>query len=268
MAESDISPATLLECAVSAARAAGDHALLHRDRRTEAIKADRHDIKLKLDVESQEKAEEIVRATFPGHDILGEEETGTVAGPARAEAGHEWIIDPIDGTINFSHGLPLWCSSVAVRRGEDVLAGAVYSPAMGELYTATVDGKAECNGSPIRVSSVDSIAASIVTTGLDKSNDPARPPLAILQSIVSNVQRPRIMGCAALDICRVAHSQADAYFESGIFIWDVAAAGLIVRQAGGEAEILAHLAENRLMFLASNGLVHEEFKALILDAVE
>jgi len=252
----------LLDVAVEAARAAGTHAVDNYSRRGEAIARSEHDVKLALDVECQEKAEAVIQSRFPAHAIVGEEDALRGKMP-REEADRQWILDPIDGTVNFSHGLPHWACSVAVRSGDLMLAGAVYSPVLDRLYTATVDTPALCNGTPIQVSRISRLDEAIVLTGIDKSPDPAVPPLTSFQRIAQAVQRPRVMGCASLDICSVAEGRGDAYYESGIFIWDVAAAGLIVERAGGAVEHLGPWSGDSLRFLASNGRLHEALRAIV-----
>ena len=256
-----ITPAACLEIAVAAARAAGGHARDQRHRRGEAHQLLAHDVKLALDVECQGIAEKILRARAPGHAILGEESVGA-AETADADTPL-WIVDPIDGTVNFSHGLPFWCCSIGVRLGTRTLAGAVYAPDMDELYTATADGPALCNGAPLHVSSVAAVSEALIMTGLDKQVDPRLPPFEIFRAISVQAQKARIVGTAALDLCRVAAGQADAYFESGIYVWDIAAAALIVERAGGRTELLGELGHGRLRFLASNGLIHEAVRNII-----
>jgi len=256
----------LLEAARAAAQAAGQHALRNRERRSEVVATFAHDVKLRLDLESQEVAESVLRQRFPHHRIRGEESTGPAAGPDDGTC--EWIIDPIDGTVNFSHGLPLWCCSIAVRAAGRMRAGVVYAPALDECYTATDDGPAECNGRRLAVSSVDSLSTALIMTGLDKGIDPRLPPFEIFRTLSSSVQKARIMGVAALDLCRVAAGQADGYFENGIYIWDIAAAGLIVERAGGQSEILADLGGGRLRHIASNGHIHTALRNLIQSVID
>jgi myo-inositol-1(or 4)-monophosphatase len=260
--KTDVAASQLLECAVAAARAGGGHALANMGRRAEALARLKHDVKLKLDVESQEKAESVIRARFPDHAILGEEDPYEARIP-RNDSGCLWIIDPIDGTVNFSHGLPAWCCSVAVQRGQQVVAGAVFAPELNRLFTAAIGQPALCNGEPIHVSSTPTLAASIVCTGTGKNSETGMSPFQFFERIATAAQRPRITGCAALDICFVACGAADGYFESGVFLWDVAASGLIVQQAGGRAEPLEFFDAKRLRFVASNGLIHEELKQLL-----
>jgi myo-inositol-1(or 4)-monophosphatase len=255
------SPSDLLDLAVAAVRAAGTHALTNHARRMEIAQGFAHDVKLKLDMECQVIAEQTILSRFPAHAILGEE-TAESSTPAPA-APYLWIIDPIDGTVNFSHGLPFWCCSVAVRHLGKTLAGAVYAPALGELYTAAVDRSAECNGSPLGVSSVARLDQAMIMTGLDQKVHPGMGRFELFRAIAEKAQKARLMGAAALDLCRVAAGQADGYFEASIFTWDVAAAALVVENAGGRTEILASPAPHRLLFLATNGRIHEELKSLI-----
>ncbi len=256
-----MTPQVCLEIAVTAARAAGGYARAQRHRRGEANQRLAHDVKLALDVECQGIVEAIIRERAPGHAILGEESVGA------AESGDDrtplWIVDPIDGTVNFSHGLPFWCCSIGVRLGARSLAGAVYAPDTDELYTATCDGPALCNGAPLHVSSVAAVRDSLIMTGLDKQLDPRLPPFEIFRAISVRAQKARIIGSAALDLCHVAAGRADAYFEQGIYIWDIAAAALIVERAGGRAEQIGDMGHGRLRFLASNGSIHEAVKDII-----
>lgn len=255
----------LLDTAILATRAAGRYAAKRRDRRTEVAAITAHDVKLLLDVESQAVAERVIRGRYPDHRILGEETAPN--SPAREPGDHyEWIIDPIDGTVNFSHGLPFWCCSIAVHRGGRVLAGAVFAPDFGDLYCAARGLPATLNGRPLRVSSVATLGQALIMTGVEqKTSIRARRP-RIFQAISNNTQKTRVMGCAAVDICRVAAGQADGYFESGIYTWDVAAAGLIVEQAGGRIETLTDNGRHRLAFMATNGRIHAPLRRLILQA--
>jgi len=211
-------------------------------------------------MECQAIAERVIQQVFPDHAILGEETAGETAPDHSA---YVWIIDPIDGTVNFSHGLPFWCCSVAVQHRGRIMAGAVFGPDLNELFTATANGPARRNGQQIRVSRTSRLDAALVMTGLDQKLSRRTKRLSIFRAIAENVQKTRVMGAAALDACRVATGQADAYFESGIYTWDVSAAGLVVERAGGRIETLATPGPHRLVFLASNGRIHAPLKRLI-----
>jgi myo-inositol-1(or 4)-monophosphatase len=266
--------AQLLETAAAAATAGGSHALRNFARRRDAVKTYAHDVKLVLDVECQRVIEQFIRKRFPDHAFLGEEDeteldgnrisTGRTTRPTPDADTLQWIVDPIDGTVNFSSGLPIWCCSVAVRRGTTVLAGAVYAPMLNALYMASIDGPATCNGERIQVSDRRALNESIIMTGMDKNLEPGVPPLACFERIANSCRKARIAGSAAVDLCWVAHGGADGYFEGSIYLWDVAAAGLIVERAGGRTEILARRQEpNQLRYIASNGLIHDQLKAIL-----
>jgi len=255
-------PEALLKVARLAATRAGDHALGNVRRRGEVNVISRHDVKHILDVECQAVATETILAACPGDAILGEETAGE---ECPAPEGAEWIIDPIDGTVNFFHGLPHWCCSVAVRRGGVMQAGVVCAPELGLVFEATLDGPARCNGHPIRCSALADPSHALVLTGSDKTEDPARS-FRFFAALARLVQRPRVLGAAALDICMVARGAAEGYFEHGVYLWDIAAASLIIERAGGASEILKHHGGYRLAFLASNGHLHAALKACLLGA--
>ena len=249
----------LLACAEAAARAGGRHALMHTHRRRIIAETFAHDVKLKLDQECQDVAERTIRKHFPRAVILGEE---TPMAPVATDV--LWIIDPIDGTVNYFHGLPLWCCSVAVQVRGCTAAGAVYAPMLRECYTAHRERSSTCNGKPLAVSDTRRLKNAVMLTGLNKRNYLLNHSIALFQNLSRKTQKLRIMGSAALDICQVAAGRADAFFESGIYLWDVAAAALIVEQAGGRAEIITSGRHYKLQILASNGHLHTPLRRLIL----
>ncbi len=265
----DVSPAVLLSTAVKAAQTAGNHALANRHRKSETVLVAAHDVKLKLDLECQAIAMDIVRTAFPDHAILAEE-SADKGQPAHNPKGspYTWIIDPIDGTVNSTHGLPWWCCSVAVNYEGITMAGAVYAPATDELFTAARGGVATCNGKPLAVSGVKTLKEAMILTGLDQKLTSTMGRLELFRSIADNVQKARVMGAAALDMCRVAGGQADGYFEGGVYTWDVAAAGLIVEMAGGRAEKLGEPTPHQVLYMATNGHIHDEFKALVTSRLK
>lgn len=257
------SPSLLLAVAVQAARRASHHAFAGRARRHDANSIAHNDVKLKLDEECQAIAIRTILDAFPDHGILAEEDTEELADLKARASEYQWIIDPIDGTVNFFHGSTRWCCSVAVRRGGETLAGAVVAPALDLVYEASADGPALCNGEPLHVSATDRPDEAMVLTGADKSEDPRRVPFRFFNAIAGAVQRPRMSGSAALDICSVAHGRADAYFEPGIFLWDIAAGDIILRRAGGTGAILRRFGGHKIAYLASNGPLHETLRQVI-----
>lgn len=242
----------------AAARAAGEHALQHQARRQDALVRSAHDVKLVLDHECQAVAEGVIHRAFPHHHFLGEE-----GGAAGDGSQPQWIVDPIDGTVNFSHGLPYWCNSVAVSVGGRVVAGAVYAPVLQQMYAATAETPATCNDQPIRVSDTVTLDRALVLTGVEKNFDQYPESNQVVTGVASRVQKLRLLGAAALDLCMVAAGRADAFYESGLNIWDVAAAAHIVERAGGRTEIIARLPGGRLRFIAANAHLDQPFRELL-----
>lgn len=234
-----------LDCAIAAARAAGTHARTHQDgpKQTDHVYA--HDVKLRLDRECQEKAEEVIRSRFPDHAVLGEEFSD-----AQTDDPWQWIVDPIDGTVNYFHGLPWWCSSVAVAFEGRILAGAVYIPPLDHLYSATSDGPALRNGKEITCSQRREMSGAMIATSFSQHSPEPTPAPAMVLALNESVQKIRMTGSAAIDICHVASGAIDGYFESSIFLWDVAAAGLIAERAGASTERVEEFETHRFSYLA------------------
>jgi len=208
-----------------------------------------------FDVESQHAAEKVIADRFPDHAILGEESE-----EHREAKGYQWIIDPIDGTVNFAHGMHYWCSSVAVRYDDRILAGCIYAPEFKACYTAHIEAPALKNGQPIHVSKTDKLNESIFFTGLTPNmQTPGHPDIEMFKNLSYNTQKLRINGSAALDICHLAEGVADGYYEGKLHIWDLAAAALIAERAGATVDLFpfpnSHVA---LGILATNGLVHKD----------
>ncbi|MCX6995819.1 MAG: inositol monophosphatase family protein [Kiritimatiellaeota bacterium] len=247
-----------LEIAVAAATAAGRHALKHYGRRRDVVRRSAHDVKLQLDLECQARAEEVIRRHFSEHRVLGEEGGAFRSGPEPL-----WIIDPIDGTVNFTHGLPFWCCSVALQLDGRMVAGAVVLPMLNECYRASRETPAFCNDEPLRVSAVSRRGEALVLTGLHKDPAEAGRALEFLSRLSAATEKTRMLGAAAADLCQVARGRAEGFFESRIYLWDVAAAGLILERAGGRVEVLERYDDVSLRILGTNGLLHDELKALV-----
>jgi myo-inositol-1(or 4)-monophosphatase len=230
-----------LRVAVRAARAAGS--LLRRNWRApkKIEAATQHDVKLALDVRCQNLIERRLRRAFPAVAFLGEE--GTAGDP---RAPYRWVVDPIDGTVNFAYEIPHACVSIALqaRRNKpgkepaggyyETLVGAVLDPFCGELWTAVRGGPARLNGRPIHVSRRARLREAIVAIGFARYDAEWQKKLPPFQDLVRRVRKLRLMGSAALDLVYVASGRMDAYLECGVRLWDIAAGGLIVECAGGE----------------------------------
>lgn len=243
--------------AEAAARAAGRHALDNRARRTEADKRSRHDVKLVLDRECQAVATRVLASCCPGHHIMGEE-----AGELSGGDGYQWVIDPIDGTVNFSRGLPYWCSSVAVQRDGRTLAGAVYAPVLDVCYTAVADGPARRNGEIIRVSDSAVLENAMVLVSSTAHAGDADERGRSLMRLMPAVGKVRILGAAALDLCLVASGEVDGLHHHLLSVWDYAAGALIVERAGGCFET-GFSPDGVSWTLASNGRIHEQLAAAV-----
>ncbi|PDW04147.1 inositol monophosphatase family protein [Candidatus Viridilinea mediisalina] len=197
-----------------------------------------------------------IRERFSDHAILAEE-----GGAVGAEAEYQWLVDPLDGTLNYLHGLPLFCVSLAVlRRGELHLA-AVYDPMRDELFAAERGGGARCNGRKLQVSQTPTLAQALLTTGFPY-NRFSQPDNNLREHnhLLLKAQDIRRPGSAALDLCAVAAGRSDAHWELGLSPWDVAAGALLVLEAGGTITNWAdepwHADDPRMV--ASNGLIHDE----------
>lgn len=231
-----------LKIAEEAARAAGELMRANLNRAKRVNSSEQHDIKLALDVRCQKLIERQLRAKFPEAAVFGEEGT---AGDIHAET--RWVVDPIDGTVNFTYGIPHACVSIALQRrtrasrpGEhpdaafETLAGVVYDPFVEEMFTATKGGTAKLNGKRIRVSDRSRLDEAIVTIGFAKSAASLEKMLPQFNALVHKVRKIRIMGAAALALVYVAAGRFDGYVEGGVRLWDIAAGGLILERAGGD----------------------------------
>ena len=260
----DIPLTHLLDVAICAAEAAGKHAFENKDRRTEVNELLDHDVKLVLDIECQKIAEKVIEAEFPDHGILGEE-----GSQPNGDSPYEWIIDPIDGTMNFSHGFEHWCSSVAVRHNQKVVAGCVFAPEYNTYYTAHIEEAAKLNGEEIRVASTNRLSRAMVVTGLPKimeNSGDAR--LDLFRMLALNTKKLRINGAAALDICRVADGTFDGFFQTDIHLWDYAAAALIAEQAGATSAIYPRRNDPTVAtVLCSNPDLIEGFRAIYTKCI-
>ncbi len=256
-----VSTSRLLDICIAASQAAGRHAVDNFSRRTETLEVGAHDVKLALDVECQGVAGGVVRREFPDHALLGEERG------LREDGEYRWVIDPIDGTVNFSHGVPYWGNSIAVQHHGRTVAGAVSLPMLGEIYAATIDGPATLNGAPVRVSDTADLAHSIVYTGMIETDGDDGVSMRVTTRLAKDVQKLRILGSAAAELCYVACGRGDGYVETTIHLWDLAAGALFVERAGGTCEMLEDLGDYTMRYLASNGRIHAAFRKATLDAI-
>jgi len=221
-----------LDSAIRAARAAGKLLRAEFGSDLEVNVAEAHDVKLELDVRTQRLIEGVLLADFPGHSILGEE--GNSAGPVTAQ---QWILDPIDGTVNYFYGIPHFCTSIAFRQEGVIEVGVILDPMRDELWCVERGGTPMLNGRPIRASTRDKLSDCILTVGFAKTADTIKGGLPLLEKMAHRARKCRMMGSAALDLAYVATGRLDAYIEQGVSLWDIAAGQLLVEAAGGRIEV-------------------------------
>jgi myo-inositol-1(or 4)-monophosphatase len=219
-----------------AARAGGEVLLQWRDRVRAREKAPR-DLVTEADLASQRVIRSIVLGAFPDHGFVGEEDAASGAaggGPALAGRGeYVWIVDPLDGTTNYVHGLRNFSVSVALARRGEVLAGVVLDPVMGECYSAVAGEGAYLNGARLETSGCSRIEQALVAAGFSTGVPRGSLEVARFIEVLHVCQSIRRLGSAALNLCYVAAGRLDAYFASSVKLWDIAAGMLLVREAGG-----------------------------------
>jgi myo-inositol-1(or 4)-monophosphatase len=220
-----------------------------------------NDLVTDADLASEQAIIAAIRAQYPGHSILAEES-------GLNDGGREWrwLVDPLDGTVNFAHGLPFFAVSIAFAGGGDILAGVVLNPLSGELFSARRGKGAELNGKPIRVSATDRVSEALLATGFPYDIRPSFEAVAgRLGHCLKAARGVRRLGSAALDLCFVACGRFDGYWEGHLKPWDIAAGALIAREAGGRVSDLTGrpLAMEATEALASNGRIHQDMLKLM-----
>jgi myo-inositol-1(or 4)-monophosphatase len=250
-----LTAAAALEIAVGAARAAA--AILVERFRGPAIGVRSKSTATDLVSEADERAEQAVvafiRARRPEDGLVAEEGSAS-----ESTTGLRWLVDPLDGTINYLYGIPHWCVSVACADADGAMAGAVFDATRGELFTAARGGGAHLGGRPIGTSSVADPAAALIATGFSYEARERAAQAAIVARAAGSVRDIRRAGSAALDLAWVAAGRLDAYFEVSRSAWDTAAGALLVREAGGEVTWTEHTE-----IVASGRPLHARLVALV-----
>jgi myo-inositol-1(or 4)-monophosphatase len=259
----------MLQTAILAAREAGFILLdnLKKPRRTK-VKGLR-DIVTDADVKAQRAIIEIIQARFPNHDILSEEsDPGSTGSRHCTGRPYIWIVDPLDGTTNYSRRLPYFCTSIALSHQGEVILGVVYDPLRNDLFQAERGKGAHLNDESLRVSQVESLADALV--GFDWARAQAERE-AFAQRVTRmalQVRTLRNLGAAALGLCYVAAGWLDVYLHFSLRPWDAAAGALIVQEAGGVATDFTGRPwqTHSRRCLASNGLLHDEMRSVLTAA--
>jgi myo-inositol-1(or 4)-monophosphatase len=252
----------LLATAIDAVLRAGDIQLAAFGGSIRVDKKGIIDLVTEVDLSVERMFRAMIAARFPGHDVLAEE----IAGGAATGSRFCWIFDPLDGTTNFAHGLPIFCASLALEIEGRVEIAAVYDPCRRELFTAERGGGAYLNGSPLRVSRVATLIDALLVTGFPYDvHTSAHEIVGLFDAFIRRAQAVRRLGSAALDLCYVAAGRMDGFWERRLKPWDVAAGALIVEEAGGCATGMdgSRFACRAGHVVASNGPIHDEMLATI-----
>jgi myo-inositol-1(or 4)-monophosphatase len=222
------------------------------------------DLVTEVDLECERMCRAVLAERFPDHDILAEELGATAA--AKRPSRFRWVFDPLDGTTNYAHGLPIFCSSLALEIDGRAEVGAIYDPSRRELFTAERGQGARVNGTPLQVSSTEDLIDALLVTGFPYDVHRQTGDLvALFGEFLGRARAVRRLGSAALDLCYVAAGRLDGFWEQHLKAWDVAAGALIVEEAGGRVTGMDGTSFDPAAghVVASNGRVHEAMRAVI-----
>ncbi|MDQ3659495.1 MAG: inositol monophosphatase [Actinomycetota bacterium] len=255
------SPEHLLDIASRAATGAGG-LLLERfgdPARGVTTKSTPTDVVSDADRDSQELIVSLLRSERPGDGVVSEE-----GAAGDSETGLTWVIDPLDGTVDFLYGIPQWCVSVAVADDDGWLAGVIYDPPRKELFTATRGGGASRNEQSATLSQQQDLSQALVATGFSYDSRIRRAQAEVVLRLLPEVRDIRRAGSAALDLAWCACGRVDAFFEADMHVWDRAAGELLISEAGGViTPLMPPLGDGQGVVAANQGL-HDALRALVL----
>jgi myo-inositol-1(or 4)-monophosphatase len=248
-----------LATAIEAVMRAGEVQMAHFGRDVQIEKKGAIDLVTQIDLDVERAFRTMIAERFPDHAVLGEE----FSDAAQRQEVPEfcWVFDPLDGTTNYAHGLPIFCSSLALEiRGEPVVA-AVFDPTRRELFTAAAGQGAWLNGAPLRVSRAETLIDSLLVTGFHYGvqKDPEEV-LQLFEAFIRRARAVRRLGSAALDLCYVGCGRLDGFWEKKLQPWDIAGGALIVKEAGGTVTTVHGdpFSSRGGSVLATNGRIHQQ----------
>ncbi|HXH33163.1 MAG TPA: inositol monophosphatase family protein [Plantibacter sp.] len=264
-------PAELLQIATDIAADAGELILRRRREGVEvaASKSSAEDVVTRADRESEQFIRERLLAARPNDGFLGEE-TGTEGG-AVGTSGLTWVVDPIDGTVNYLYDIPAYAVSIGVVEGEPdpatwtTLAGAVVNPVLGEMYTASLGGGAHLNGRALEVNRGVAPNVALLGTGFSYTASRRMEQAAVLGALLGTFRDVRRIGSAALDLCSVASGRLDAYYESGLKPWDQAAGALVAAEAGATVAGFGGASATTQLIMAADAPVLAVLERLLVE---
>jgi myo-inositol-1(or 4)-monophosphatase len=240
-----------LDAAEKAAHAAGEMLRRNFQRPLRVNSLEAHDIKLEIDVQAQELITQLLLKQFPQHALYGEE--GIVGDQS---SKHQWVVDPLDGTVNYFYGIPHFCVSIALRFQDEIIVGVIYDPVRDEMWSGQKGESPRLNGHHFRVSARTDLAEAVVSVGLSKTGVTIEAGLPLLQQMIHRARKCRLLGSAALDMAYVACGRLDAYIEQGISLWDIAAGWILVETAGGTVDLRPRKdMKEKYSIVASNGVI-------------
>ena len=247
-----------LELAERMTRAAGDVLRDYYGRKPEGLgsKSSTTDLVSDADREAERAIRELLEAERPDDGLLAEE-----GSHAEARSGRRWIVDPLDGTINFLYGFPAWAVSIALEDAQGMALGVIHSPPHEETFTAVRSEGARLNGQALSVNDRRELAGALVATGFSYEPDRRAEQAEVVRELLPRVRDIRRAGAAALDLAWLAAGRVDAFYERGLKAWDRAAGDLLVREAGGVTQSVA--GEPPGMIAAATPQLLEELGALV-----
>ena len=252
-----------LTTAIEAVVRAGDMQLAQFGTSFQIDKKGTIDLVTEVDVAVERMFRALVAERFPDHQVLAEE----MGGAATVPPGPCWVFDPIDGTTNFAHGLPIFCASLALEVDGVAQIAAVYDPNRKELFTAERGGGAFLNGAPLRVSSAARLVDAMLVTGFPYDiHSRVDEIVGLFASFVGQVRAVRRLGSAAIDLCYVAAGRMDGFWERDLKPWDIAGGALIVEEAGGRITNMdgQPFTSRGGHVLATNGHLHDSMLDVIV----
>lgn len=244
----------LLELATEIAKKAGELLMARPEQLEINTKSSDIDIVTQMDRASEKLIVAAILAQRPDDGIIGEE------GAERASnSGYTWVIDPIDGTVNYFYNLPGWSVSIAIRDETGVVVGVVYAPTINALFTATRGGGAYLNGKSIRCNDPVELNRALLSTGFHYQAKLREVEVEQFNKLIMQIRDIRRNGSAAIDICQVAAGLVDGYFELGLYPWDRDAAALVATEAGAKVEVIGELT------IAAGPYLYDKLHAALSD---
>ena len=252
-----------LSTAIEAVVRAGDIQIARFGKNVHVRKKSAIDLVTDVDLEVERMFRALIAERFPDHDVLAEEMDVASRG-----ASHRWVFDPLDGTTNFAHGVPIFCASLALEIDGEAAVAAVYDPNRRELFTAEAGGGSRLNGVTLKASSNATVLESMLVTGFPYNiHEKADEFLKVFGQVLKQARAIRRLGSAAIDICWVAAGRMDGFWEASLKPWDTRAAALILEEAGGRVTAMDGGAWNPYDgdILATNGIIHDEVMRIIVS---